>query len=164
MKFHKVICVSIGVLLMIASCVQNSPAELTDQDVEELQEEMRHQFQAMVEGDVEILERIYSDDYIITSRKGALLERAEWIQMLASGRLNYLSIGERTEVSINLYGNVAVVRGLIGSTVYELDGERYETGPRRFTAVWVYEKDKWRQVTRQHTAVLSEMDGFAEKE
>ena len=112
----------------------------------------------MLEGDVQTLERIFSDDWVITSRKGALLNKADWIQMLTSGRLKYLSIGEQTDVSINLYGDVAVVRGLIGSTVYTLDGERYGTGPRRFTAVWVYEKDTWRQVTRQHTAVTSEID------
>lgn len=154
----------ITMFLMIASCAQNSPTELTDQNVEELKAEMHHQFQAMVEGDIETLERIYSDDYILTSRKGALLDRAECIQMISSGRLKYLSIGERTDVSIKIYGNVAVVRGLIGSTVYEREGERDETGPRRFTAVWVYEKDKWRQVTRQHTAVILEINGPSKKE
>jgi hypothetical protein len=137
---------------------------LTDQEIENLQKEMQHQFQAMVEGDVETLEGIYSDDYVITSRKGALLEKADWIQMLASGRLKYLSIEERTGISIHLYGNVAVIRGLIGSTVYEIDGERLETGPRRFTAVWVYEKDTWRQVTRHHTAVTAEEEKSKEKE
>lgn len=154
----------IALIILIASCVQHNSAVITHQEVEELQVETQRQFQAMLEGDVEILERIYSDDYIITSRKGAILEKAESIHMLTAGRLKYLSIGERTEASINLYGNVAVVKGLIGSTVYELDGERYETGPRRFTAVWVYEKNKWRQVTRQHTAVISEMDESAGKE
>lgn len=154
----------ITMFLMIASCAQNSPTELTDQNVEELKAEMHHQFQAMVEGDIETLERIYSDDYILTSRKGALLDRAECIQMISSGRLKYLSIGERTDVSIKIYGNVAVVRGLIGSTVYEREGERDETGPRRFTAVWVYEKVKWRQVTRQHTAVILEINGPSKKE
>lgn len=150
---RSLIVLLITLLLFTASCGRNSPFELTDQDVEDLQAEMNHQFQAMVEGDVETLERIYSDDYILTSRKGTLLDRAECIQMISSGRFKYLSIGERTEVIIKIYGNVAVVRGLIGSTVYERDGERYETGPRRFTAVWIYEKDIWRQVTRQHTAV-----------
>lgn len=151
-------------LFLIASCVQNSPTVLTDQEIEDLQMEMQLQFQAMIEGDVETLEHIYSDDYVITSRKGALLEKTNWIQMLAAGRLKYLSIEERTGVSINLYGNVAVVRGLIGSTVYELDGEIHETGPRRFTAVWVYEKNTWRQVTRHHTAVTSEKNESEGKE
>jgi len=161
---RSLIVLLIALLLFTASCGRNSPFELTDQDVEDLQAEMNHQFQAMVEGNVETLERIYSDDYILTSRKGALLDRAECIQMISSGRLKYLSIGERTDVSIKIYGNVAVVKGLIGSTVYEREGERDETGPRRFTAVWVYEKDKWRQVTRQHTAVILEENGPSEKE
>ena len=34
----------IALLLLIASCVQNRPALLTDQDVEELRVEMKHQF------------------------------------------------------------------------------------------------------------------------
>jgi len=77
--------------------------------------------------------------------------------MLRSGRIKYLSIGERTEVNINLYGNVAVVKGHIGTTEYLLDGRRQETGPRRYTAVWVYEGDTWQQVTRQHTAVAQSL-------
>jgi hypothetical protein len=55
-------------------------------------------------------------------------------------------------------GNVAVVRGLIGSTVYELNGEKLETGPRHFMAIWVNEDETWRQVARQHTTVASGLD------
>jgi ketosteroid isomerase-like protein len=151
-------------LLLLVCCVKNNPSELTEAEVEKLKEEMNLQFKAMIEGDVKTLERMYSDDFVINNRKGMILEKAKWIELIKSGHLRYLSVGEQLELSIKLYGRVAVVRGLMGSTVFERNGERSETGPRRFTAVWVYEKNGWRQVTRQHTAVASKMDEFAGEE
>jgi hypothetical protein len=145
-------------LLLLFSCDQKRDHEFSNQKIEELKATIQHQFQAMLEGDLEILERIFSEDYVMTTRKGAQLTTADWIQMLASGRHKYLNIRERADVSINIYGNVAVVRGLIGSTAYERNGERLETGPRRFMAIWLYEDKIWHQVARQHTAVVDELN------
>ena len=97
----------IAFLLFILGCMQNRPIENSEPNVEALEATITHQFQAMLEGDVKMLERIFSDEHVMTSRRGAQLPKADWLQMLASGELKYLNVGERTEVAINLYGNVA---------------------------------------------------------
>ena len=109
--------------------------------------------QALPESDVDTVERVYSEDYTLTTRKGAVRTREKHIEMLASSQLKYLRIGEPTDVTISVYGHVAVVRGLSASSHTELNGVRRENPRRRFTAVWILEDGSWRQVSRQHTIV-----------
>jgi hypothetical protein len=109
----------------------------------------------MVDGNVELIKGIYSDDYALVTRKGDLRTRDERLRMLDSGQLRYLMTGEESEVNLSYYGHVAVVRGVISSAQTQFDGERRETGPRRFMAIWVHENGQWRQVGRQHTAIAT---------
>jgi steroid delta-isomerase-like uncharacterized protein len=109
--------------------------------------------QAMLEGDIETLRRIYSDDYGLVTRRGILLTRAERIEMLESGRLKYLDVGVETAVTVRVYGNTAVVRGVVDAAVTEFDGERRESHARRFTEMGVNESGDWREVSRQTTVI-----------
>jgi hypothetical protein len=111
----------------------------------------------MLEGDLETIEEIYSNDYNLVTRKGNLLSRSERIEMLESGKLRYLKIGEESDISVNTYSNVAVVRGVVGSAETEFDGEIRRSGSRRFTEIWIHENGVWHQVTRQSTAVADSM-------
>ena len=107
----------------------------------------------MLDGDVEIMNDVYSDDYELVTRTGAVRTRTERIQMLRSGRLRYLSVGVETDVSVKTYGSVAVVRSVVGSSETEFEGERRTPGFRRVTEVWVYTNGKWLAVNRQATTI-----------
>jgi ketosteroid isomerase-like protein len=109
--------------------------------------------QAMLEGDIETISRIYSDDYVLVTRRGSLRTRAERIEMLESGRLKYLDVGVETDVTVTVHGNTAIVRGVVGAAVTEFDGERRESTARRFTEIWVHEGGEWREVSRQTTVI-----------
>ena len=87
------------------------------------------------------------------SRHRNVLTRAERIEMLESGRLKYLDFGVETDVTVKVYGNTAVVRGVVGAAVTEFDGERRESSARRFTEIWVNEGGAWREVARQTTVI-----------
>ncbi len=154
--FRTVQLLTIAWLFLTAGCVQSEPTELTVQDIAALQATMQELYEAIVAGDAEAVVRICSDDYQLTNRRGVLRTKAERIQRLATGRLRYLNLGDREDVEIRTYGNVAVVTGIGRSTLYELDGEERQTGDRRFTAVWVLEDGAWRQVARQHTVIASD--------
>ena len=145
----------VTILILTASCVRNNTAALNDEDHKQLRAMRELLAQAMLEGDVEAIKRIYSDDYGLVTRQGMLRTRAERIKMLESGKLKYLNLGEETNVTINTYGKVTVVRGVVGSAETEFNGERRRKGSRRFTAIWVHEDGEWRQVGRQNTVIAA---------
>jgi hypothetical protein len=75
--------------LLIFSCIQKKSTGLTDLEVAELKLEMDRQFAAMIDGDIGKIERIYSDNFKLARRKGVLLKKKEWLEMLKSGRRGY---------------------------------------------------------------------------
>lgn len=149
-------------LILIAGCGRGAPPAVDDGDVEELVAARASLKQAMLDRDIENIKRIYTENYGLVTRKGALRTRSERIGMIESGKLRYLRVGGESEVSIMTFGQVAVVRGIVESSEAIFDGERREVGPRRFTEIWVHENGRWQEVGRQATsiAVSEESEGF----
>jgi hypothetical protein len=125
----------------------------SDPTVEQLSATRARLKQAMLEGDIETIKRVYSDNYGLITRRGVLLTRPERIEMLESGRLKYLDVGVETQVVLRVYGSTAVVTGVVGAAITEFDGERRESSARRFTEFWIYESGEWREVIRQTTVI-----------
>ncbi|MFC1540191.1 nuclear transport factor 2 family protein [Gemmatimonadota bacterium] len=110
--------------------------------------------QAMIEGDIETINKIYSDDYELVTRNGILRSRAERIEMLESGKLRYVALGEQSNVSIKTYGNIAIVRGITSAAVTEYEGVKRISVKRRFIEIWEYDNEEWREMCRQTTAII----------
>ena len=110
--------------------------------------------QAMIEGDIETIEQIYSDDYELVTRNGSLRSRTERIEMLESGKLRYINLGTESEVSVKIYGNIAVVRGIISAAETEYNGERRISTKRRFIEIWECMNSDWQEISRQTTAII----------
>jgi hypothetical protein len=150
---HKIHPLIIFWLLLILSCNQQTSKEIRELDLENLNKTRALLANAMLQGDVEILNKIYHEDYWLITRKGAFRSRKERLKMIESDRLKYIDLGTESDVIIKTYGNIAVVRGIISSAETEFEGERRKTGHRRFTAIWVHENKEWRQIGRQHTVI-----------
>jgi len=142
-------------LILAAGCGRGAPPAVDDGNVEELVAARASLKQAMLDRDIETIKRIYPEGYGLVTRKGILRTRSERIGMIESGELRYLRVGEESKVSIRIYGQVAVVRGVVGSSETIFDGERREPGPRRFTEIWVYENRRWQEVGRQATSIAA---------
>jgi ketosteroid isomerase-like protein len=145
-------------LLLAAACAQSDSTIVAEDQTQALVKARQELAAAMLARDEEALDRIYSDDYLLTNRRGLTRTKEERIGLITSGELRYLELGQESGMTMVFYGNVAVVRGRISSAEYMRDGETRQTGPRRFTAIWVYEEGRWQQVARQHTAVVAEGD------
>jgi hypothetical protein len=142
-------------LITATSCGRNDTTELGDIDVEQLSATRALLRQAMLDGDVETIEKVCSEDYELVTRKGNVLSRTERIELLKSGKLIYLDVGDEADVTIKTYGSVALVRGVVGAAETEFDGEKRRSELRRFTEVWLHKNGEWREVRRQTTAIVS---------
>ena len=161
----RLLCLLLAMLLITASgCGPSDTSTLSDKDVEQLSETRALLRQAMIDGDIETIKKVYSDDYELVTRKGNVLSRTERIELLASGKLRYLDVGDESDVTIKTYGSVALVRGIVGEAETEYDGERRRSERRRFTEVWIHKNGEWLEVRRQTTAIVSSAPRGAERE
>lgn len=141
-------------LFLQTSCGQSENNLQRDLDIEQLRKTRAMLKKAMLDGDIETINQIYSENYKIVTRNGTLRTRSERIDMLKSGRLKYFNLGDETEVKFEIYENVVVVRGVVSSAETEFDGERRKSGPRRFTEIWINKNGNWCQVGRQSTSIV----------
>lgn len=150
----RLLCLLLSTLsILLASCGRSDTTSLNGSDIKQLSTIRSSLKKAMLEGDMVTIKQIYSNDYKLVTRKGNLLSRSERIEMLESGKLRYLNLGEESDISVKTYANVAVVRGVVGSAETEFDGERRRSVLRRFTEIWVHENGEWQQIGRQSTAI-----------
>ncbi len=66
---------------------------------------------AILAADVKALEALADDSFVWTDRTGEQMTRAELLDVLGSGRLKYSKL-DTTDVTVSLYGDTAVVRGV----------------------------------------------------
>jgi len=108
--------------------------------------------QALLDNDIEILERLYAKDYVLTTRSGKILTKPQRIASIKSGQLRYLKFAEESDIQIRMYGNTAVVTG-VGATITRLDGNEVVSGKKRFTEVFIHQDGLWRMVARHASTV-----------
>jgi len=92
-------------------------------------------------GDIDAINALIADDFIITVEDGATYSKAGYIAHLA-GTTEHVEVAEISDLQVRVHGNVAVVTG----AYYERGtskGKPYEYRDR-FTDVWVGAENKWR--------------------
>ena len=96
---------------------------------------------ALVTGDVEALDRIYSEDFTYTNPDGVLRSRAEQLAFVRAGKLG-LASGRSDDIRVHVYGDFAVITGRFNGAIRRAGGtvafrERYTTAWLKHTGRWV---------------------------
>jgi ketosteroid isomerase-like protein len=109
--------------------------------------------QAIIASDVAELARIWTDDYTFINPLGGIVTRAQRLTNIASGNTNVQVIDDEREITVRVYGDMAVVQNL--STLRgQFSGSPTDTDLRG-TFVWVRRDGRWRLVTNQLTPVAT---------
>jgi ketosteroid isomerase-like protein len=109
--------------------------------------------QAIIASDVAELARIWTEDYTFINPLGGIVTRAQRLTNIASGNTNVQVIDDEREITVRVYGDMAVVQNL--STLRgQFSGSPTDTDLRG-TFVWVRRDGRWRLVTNQLTPVVS---------
>ena len=112
-------------------------------------------FKAMVDEDVELLERFLADDLTYAHTTGITETKAEFLSTIASGRIDYLALLP-SKVDVRVYGDVAVLTGL--ARLRGAVGDREVDFTLRFLDVSRRVGDNWQLVAWQSVRVLEESD------
>lgn len=124
-----------------------SPQDRARQQVQRAEGE---RIRAILQGDSQALARLLSNDCIVTTMNGEVLDKKGDLALSDVNGPRTVS-WEPSEMAVRVYGNAAVVNGK--ATVKNvLDGETREN-EIRFTHVWVRQGDHWALVARHATRI-----------
>lgn len=104
---------------------------------------------AFLAADVEAMDQLLADDYVVNSPLQQILEKPQLLALLGSGRIGHSSYDFDIE-HISRRGDVAIVMGR-DQVTNTPDGMLLH---RRFTDVWQLENGRWRSIAR-HAHVVS---------
>ena len=108
--------------------------------------------QAIIDADIAALERIWTDEYTFVDARGRLVTRAQRLANLSSGATDIAVIDDEREITVRIYGDLAVVQNL--STLRgQFSGQPTATDLRG-TFVWVRREGRWRLLTNVLTPVV----------
>lgn len=151
MKHHAII------LLLILAGLVPTPAQTRDEKRSKMsaaEEAVRmaqvRRFEAMMRGQVRLLDRLLDDDITYTHSNGTVDTKADLLQSLKTGAIRYDLI-EPDDVQVRLYGQAAVVTGQARMKVRR-QGQPFDFRVR-FTEVYARRNNQWLLVAWQSTQI-----------
>jgi ketosteroid isomerase-like protein len=140
------------VLALVVLAVQFGRAQAPSAAEQELTK-VEHQWaEAVLKGDVQALERLYTEEYLSIGGDGATYTKTQDIADVKSGNFK-LAEFKLDEIKVRIHGEVAVVTGrnTIKATYKGTD----ISGAYRFTDVFVKRAGRWQVLTTQGTRVVT---------
>jgi ketosteroid isomerase-like protein len=105
---------------------------------------------AVVKGDVAMLDKHTSDDYVLITMNGKMSDKTQMLDAFKSGQ-SKLTSDELSDIKVRVYGNAAVVTGK--ADVKGTLGGQDATGQVLFTRVYVKKGGRWESVSYQQTRI-----------
>jgi ketosteroid isomerase-like protein len=106
---------------------------------------------AWIAKEISTFRDIMSDDFLLSSARGNLMSKEEWISK-AAGPFT-CKVFSWKEIKVRIYGNTAIVNATIEQEASV--GEKDWSGIFMLTDVWVKQNLKWQVVSRHGTGPLA---------
>jgi ketosteroid isomerase-like protein len=103
---------------------------------------------AVASNDVDTLDRLLADDWIIVEPDGNMIDKGRFLGVIRSGALSHESM-ESTEPRIRVYGNTALVT-LLTTSKGKFMGQDFSSCERA-TDIFVKQANRWQCVFTQLT-------------
>ena len=155
---------AISVLLLVTMTVPGLIAQMaasrsevskTEED-KRAEEEVRglnvEEVQGFLNKDPKALDRLWSDDMVVTNPLNKFVTKQQVLGMVASGFLVIASFDRQIEY-LRVYGDTVIVAG---SETALWGGRMPNTGKTehlRFTAIWMKQRGRWQEVARHANIV-----------
>ena len=139
--------IALAVALLAAAA---NAADTADQSA--VRAAVKHYRESLVAKNYAALDRIWTDDYTFINPLGVLVTRAERLANFASGNTDVNVIDSEREITVRVYGDMAVVQNL--STLHGTFSGHPTDTDLRGTFVWVRRGGRWQLVTNELTPVV----------
>ena len=102
---------------------------------------------AIMNKDQNALDRLYAKEYAYTNLSGKVNNKEADIAEIMSGQYKLLALPIFTNIKAQLYGNMAVVTGIVTSKA-TLNGKDV-SGSNQFTDVFIWREGRWQCISTQ---------------
>ena len=108
---------------------------------------------ALLRNDVDTLNRLWSNDFVVTNPFNKFIDKKQVMGMTASGNLAFSAYDRQVEY-VRVHGDTAVVSGAETVAWAGRMSTAGTTSRLRFTAVWMKQDGRWQQIAR-HASVIA---------
>jgi uncharacterized protein (TIGR02246 family) len=145
--FSVVLLIALCAVASFAQTPANNTASTSEKEILELN---RAWAEAVTKGDAATLEKIFSDDVIVTAGNGSVRNKAEEIKDATAGNdPDFVWVRPFTTENerVRIYNDSAVVTGLV-KWAFKYKGQE-ANHERRYSHFYVKEKGQWKIVAQQ---------------
>jgi hypothetical protein len=89
---------------------QATPSAADAETMDLIRATERERLRAFVAADMDVLERLHTDDFQLINPGGGALTKDEYLGGIASGDIDYLVWEPSSEIAVRLYGEAAAIR------------------------------------------------------
>jgi ketosteroid isomerase-like protein len=135
--------------LLVLGQGSTTPANQAEEQVRQASDE---EVQAFLHNDAKAMERLWSDDLVVTNPLNKFVSKQQVLGMVQSGFLVITSYDRQIEYA-HVYGDTVI---LAGSETVVWGGKMPNAGKTehlRFTAVWMKQQGRWQEVARHANIV-----------
>jgi ketosteroid isomerase-like protein len=122
---------------------------------EEIRQLNAKEVEAFLAKDAKALERIWSNDMVVTNPLNKLVNKQQVLGLVQSGTLAFTSYERRIEY-VRVYGDFVVVAGSEAVVWAGKMPNAGKTSPLRFTAIWMKQGGRWQEVARHANIVVQQ--------
>ena len=108
--------------------------------------------EAILKGDSTVLLQLMSPQIVVQNPENAIVGFTKIMDRVKAGKINYSSF-ERNIENIAFVNNIAIVMGLEILIPQGTSQNAGKTVKRRFTNIWMKQKDVWKLTARQATII-----------
>jgi uncharacterized protein (TIGR02246 family) len=116
---------------------------MDEQEIRQLDDEARAAF---LRGDIATLQRLLSEDFVVTNPFNRVLGKQQVLEALEAGTIKHTAYEREIEV-LRLHVETAVVMGR------ETVVDKGQTKNRRYTEIWLRREGRW-QVIARHANII----------
>jgi len=147
--------VALATLMTVAAVLVSGRTDKDPRVEEQIRRLNAQEVEALLRNDVKTLERIWSDDLVVTNPLNKFVNKQQVVGLIVSGTLAFTSYDRQIEY-VRVYRDTAVVAG---SETVVWAGKMPNAGKTshlRFTAVWMRQNGRWQQVARHANIMVQQ--------
>lgn len=134
-------------LVVITGIIVALPVKGKSDDEKVLKDLESQWSEAYKQGDVELLGRIVSDDYVSTNADGRIFNRKEFLNDVAVNSM--IESLDSTDIKVSTYGETAIVTGIHRLKLKTERESRIDLF--RYIHVYMKQQERWRMIAAQQT-------------
>ena len=140
-----------GILVSCAVGASILAADVKAQtEADELRSVERERTRALVDGDMDVAQRLHADDYQLINPMGGVLSKQEYLGLVASGDIDYLEWEPET-IEVKLFGTAAIIRYRTPLRIVVKAAPNAPSGRFWFTDLYEKRNGQWQIVWSQGT-------------